>query len=390
MRRRARVFGLLALMSCSSTPPAGDVVFNAPAPRAVTAAPEAPRDSVIPDLPPGRAGWFEIGMDEAPVDAVKLPDGRCLAASYSKAWLVKPTARGSTPCDGDAVATITLPSWVNTVHALGSRVAYHFLGGEIWIAQSPEQEPAQVKTPFVRASDVVTAGDALLVSSSEKKLYRLGEQDRWLPIDLDGSGVSSVLGSRNGEAYAITGKKGLYGSIDAGKTWKRVPSEWREMDDLVYSPFGEDTGDIKLYGADKSGARGLATLATNVKINAFRGAHIRKQLPEGVTDRNGIPLARVRVLNEALRGRRQGCGFASIATELLGVIACNDATGFVVMMTDDGGVTVREVHREPRGRYVRSVDIVADEILLVIDCAQDSSANCSEKEAIMLSRTGDA
>lgn len=294
---------------------------------------------------------------------------------------------GDTPCDGDATATIQLPHSANAMHVLGGRVAYE-IRGQIWIASSPEVVPSEVPSPFESAARTVVSGDRLLVWTVNHELYRLADKDAWKRIPLDRSRIISLEAFDDGQAFAVTEKGRLYRSEDAGTTWKRVLADWTEIDQLWFERVGRGSGALSVSGEDRAGVRGWTVLARNLEQNTFYDTHVRKQLPDGVTDRNGVPLVKVRKLNEALRGARRGCGTATVASEVLGVLPCQDETGFYAMATEDGGSTVREIYRTLGRRQALALDVSEDEVLLVWDCA--GVPECRAEQALVLLRAGES
>lgn len=372
--------GLLTIAGCTSAPRAEAIVLTAPAPLEASAAPSESTDAVTPELPPGRAGWFELG-GEMVLGATMLPDGNCQAIVGERAWTVTPRQSGN--CDGDVTATVDLPGRASAMVVLGSRVAY-LIGSDVWIAASWTQEPVKLEGPFKEAERLVATGGVLLVVGTGGQLHRLVE-DRWESVKLDGSKVRSIEGSSDGQTYAVTAKNGLFGSIDEGKTWKRIAHEWRELTNVLLLEKERGTAEFFVGGMLRAGGYGSGTL-NPASTRSFREAHIRPALPEGVTDRNGVPLAKVRAMSDGLLGGRKECMNPTIASDSLGVVVCNEETSSSLMMTDDGGITVREVHREARRRHLTSLEISNDEILQLIDCARDRAADCREEQAVVLVR----
>lgn len=383
---------LSTLMACAS-PAAPNVVHVTPSLLPSSVPEPEPVDALMAPPARGRAGWFEVHEEAQRAYAVEVEGGGCIAISNGRRWSVTPddTVQSDhpTPCDGNARDPIALDRRIDEIHVLGRGLAYSSATGKLWIAEAPDSDPVPVQTPFDWSDKVATTGAALL-AKSEGELHRFDGQ-AWTRVRLDGDKVKNFVTSPDGGAYVTTSKNALFKSTDSGSTWTKVKIGLVEMTWLYVAPDGPSQGNIVLRGRFRPKANGpledgLATLGP-VRMGAFPGATIRIPLPEGVTDPNGVPLVARRGAIESLTAGRK-----CIATDVLdsfAAAACVDGKELFIVASDDLGMSLKEIYREPLLVEPSRIVVAPDEILMLYPCrepTEDPEDLCRRERASVVRR----
>ncbi len=384
----------LAVGGCSA-PPVVEGVLVAPPTVSQSAVPVAP-DPLWPTPPRGRAGWFELIDTSEGVRTTMISPDRCLAYDGSHKWFVKPNKQVGpdkpTPCNGDAgPATELFPGFFE-IFALGTGLVYRGYSAGVWVAETPEAEPKSLPLPFGIVNALRVSGTALLATDDKKKLHRF-DGSKWSDVPLDGGNVVSFVGTANGRAYVTTSKNSIYESTDSGAKWKSMPHEFASVGLVGVYPSSNDglVGYVGISGTGKGangkpGEYGTAQIPGDAPIREFT-SRIRLELPEGVTNVDGVLLADERAASESLTAGRR-CGAAQVLAKFAAA-ACIDEKGTFIVWSDDLGTTVREIYRSP-DQEIQGIELAEGEIFVRLSCEKKPPGGCLKQRALLLVRSGES
>lgn len=392
--RTTRLFIAVSVTACNTPSAPTPVVVDATV--ASASAPDA-RSGARARPPPSKAGWFTIPTP-GPVRAVVLDGGRCLAAGTFDRWLVTPFKTPHRPhptiCDGDAqpLPLIRAPDSFSPVRRIGGGVLYSATLRDIATSESPDGALTIVNTPFGGGNvPEVAGGRILLIGTNDKKLHS-HDGATWKSVALDGADVLSVVGTRDGHAFALTAANHLYESSDGADTFNERPTTgFAKLMGvrLERQSTNATSGQIVLRGTASAAGPGFeagdqisSTLIDSVPIDLHHDVELDFPLPVGVTDRAGVDLVKKRAVAQSLTGARECDAFDMVGD--VAVASCRDGLTRLFVFTEDGGATVKEIGRTAPGGAVRDLKVSEGQVLVAPGCSGHGA--CGDTTPYVLER----